>query len=494
MANLTALREKIKNITDYSPELQQFNDQLDELVNDAYYQIWTHKRWNFGTVLTEFAFHVDMTPEREDDDKDGTKINIAAANGSRLITFSAGMDRFRKYPYLWEGSPIEIQGYEYTITKVATASRIFVDQPFFGETKADDDSWKIKKRWYDLPEDCLELLYIGHRDYPYVTVAGTTPPYGKASGLMPRREEEFGLRADYALNYAEAYIPTPTKHIPAAERLKIQGSETSGDLPNNKWFELCWAFYKEDKVGPLSEPTVYHNHGNDSSIDLEFVSWDGESILADLNDTDLKPSQWEGYRKKIYYNKNFDRDTGERTGLPCWLEVTKGGLTRGDTEYLEPVVVDDTSSSYTLRYINQLDNGSRRYIEIDGSHQQIRPYPRVNGYDIEIEQIADRQYHDYVKTGIIRYYKKPKDLLLGTDSPEMPYEFHQLIVYKALEIIYLKLGDAGMAGTYEKKYEKAIKDLEKRYVDKIDVQPIRSQFGLPRSFRGYTSSDLKYGG
>ena len=28
MANLTGLREKIKNITDYSPELQQFNDQL----------------------------------------------------------------------------------------------------------------------------------------------------------------------------------------------------------------------------------------------------------------------------------------------------------------------------------------------------------------------------------------------------------------------------------------------------------------------------------
>ena len=25
---------------------------------------------------------------------------------------------------------------------------------------------------------------------------------------MPRREEEYGLRADYAMNYAEAYIPS----------------------------------------------------------------------------------------------------------------------------------------------------------------------------------------------------------------------------------------------------------------------------------------------
>ena len=47
--NLTALREKIKNITDYSPDLQQFNDQLDEIVNDSLYAIWTMKRWTLST-------------------------------------------------------------------------------------------------------------------------------------------------------------------------------------------------------------------------------------------------------------------------------------------------------------------------------------------------------------------------------------------------------------------------------------------------------------
>ena len=60
MANLKALREKIKNITDYSPDLQQYNDQLDELINDSYYNIWTLKRWSFATKEYLFKFIPDM--------------------------------------------------------------------------------------------------------------------------------------------------------------------------------------------------------------------------------------------------------------------------------------------------------------------------------------------------------------------------------------------------------------------------------------------------
>ena len=60
--NLTAIREKIKNITDYSPDLQAFNEQLDEIVNDAYYSIWTQKRWVFATESIPYRFFVDILP------------------------------------------------------------------------------------------------------------------------------------------------------------------------------------------------------------------------------------------------------------------------------------------------------------------------------------------------------------------------------------------------------------------------------------------------
>jgi hypothetical protein len=39
--NLTEIRNKVKSITDYSPELTTYNEQLDLLINDAYNAIWT---------------------------------------------------------------------------------------------------------------------------------------------------------------------------------------------------------------------------------------------------------------------------------------------------------------------------------------------------------------------------------------------------------------------------------------------------------------------
>ena len=59
----------------------------------------------------------------------------------------------------------------------------------------------------------------------------------------------------------------------------------------------------------------------------------------------------------------------------------------------------------------------------------------------------------------------------------MPYEFHQLIVYKALEDIFSKHDNMNQAQIYTKKYEKELERLENRYVDSVDTDYIRQQFG-----------------
>jgi len=62
MSNLTAIKEKIKNISDYSPQLAAYNDQLDDLINDAYYSIWTMRRWVYG--FKEYSIEqTTMNPE-----------------------------------------------------------------------------------------------------------------------------------------------------------------------------------------------------------------------------------------------------------------------------------------------------------------------------------------------------------------------------------------------------------------------------------------------
>jgi hypothetical protein len=496
--NLTALRQKIKNITDYSPELQQYNEQLDDLINDAYYSIYTKKRWNFTTKLAIFDFYPDITPARDNEGMPlGAEKTITIASGSRKVVFFTFVDRLVSQRDVWEGAIIELNNQEYIINYIDVSGNIQLTEEYRGEDLTDSTAWKIKKRYYDLPQDCSELLYVGHRDYPYTTVSGMSNPYGKSSAILPSMEERLNMRVDYDQPYAEAYINSPTVQIKPAERLEIRDGET-GTLPNNTYWEFCYAFVKDGKIGPLSEPSQVHTHGNNGSVILKFMSWNDEEIFSDgFYANDKRPTQWEGYRKVIFFNKNLDRKTGEHKGLHCWVQVTKGG-SRGTNTYLEPLLVSDEDFEVTIDDITQLDSGNERYIERDGLHQQIRFYPRVNGYDIELPRKTDfaiiTQFHNYVRQGIMRYMKKPQDLLLGTDVPDMPVEFHQLIVYKALEDIYLKLGQIDMARIYEKKYETEVKGLEKRYVDKIDFQVQRGQFSMGQRSARFDISNLHYRG
>lgn len=488
MANLTSIKEKIKNISDYSPQLAAYNDQLDDLINDAYYTIWTMRRWVFGFREYYFRFHPDMLPDREN--PGGVNINASVTKGSRQVTFSGSMGRL--IPEIWEGQPIEIQNYEYIVSKVVAANEILLDKQFLGTTNIDDESWRIKHRFYSLPEDCIELLSLGHRDVPNSSGGtGRFPPYGKIIGLMPRRDEELDLRMDYTATYAEAYIWSESKNIPSGEKIELDFGSKVDDkgFVDDTYLEVCWAFVKDGLVGPLSKPEIIHFKNTEQappsySLSIKFISWDDQAIFADSFQTkDVMPTQWEGYRKVIFWNANFNRATGERLGLPVWKTFNEGGTTRNTTQYLSAVTVADTASSVTVNFLNQIDNGNKRYIEYDGQHLQIRPYPRVDAWDSRIlEAVATEDYSkvnlQYLREGVARYYYKPQALGLQTDSPELPNEFHQLISYKVLETLYDKLGNMNNANLYRSRFEKEIKGLEKRYVNHVDSMMVRGQFVL----------------
>ena len=487
MANITAIKEKIKNISDYSPQLAAYNDQLDDLINDAYYTIWTMRRWTFGFKEYYFKFHPDMITSRENP---GFDTFASVVKGSREVTFAPFMQRL--VPDIWEGQPIEIQNYEYIISKIINGGTILLDQQFLGDTKIDDTSWRIKKRFYSLPEDCIELLSLGHRDVPNSSGGtGRFPPYGKIIGLMPRRDEELDLRMDYAATYAEAYIWSEAKNIPSGEKVALDFDSKIGaeGFLDNTYLEVCWAFIKDGLVGPLSKPEIIHFKNTEQappsySLSIKFISWDDQLIFADtFQSFDVEPTQWEGYRKVPFWNANFNRATGERLGLPVWKTFNVGGASRNTTTYLDTVIANDIAQSVTINFLNQIDNGNKRYIEYDGQHLQIRPYPRVDAWDSRIlSQAAGEETSkvdlQYLREGVARYYYKPQALGLQTDSPELPNEFHQLISYKVLETLYDKLGNMNNASLYRSRFEKEVKGLEKRYVNHVDSMMVRGQFVL----------------
>ena len=79
--NLTEIRNKIKSITDYSPELTVYNEQLDLLVGDAYNAIWTEKRWRFA----QKTIFMDIWPDVVSLQPDGTTKTVSVTNNRRSL-------------------------------------------------------------------------------------------------------------------------------------------------------------------------------------------------------------------------------------------------------------------------------------------------------------------------------------------------------------------------------------------------------------------------
>ena len=486
--NLTEIRNKVKSITDYSPELTVYNEQLDILINDAYNAIWTEKRWRWAQKVIFLDIWPDIVPLQPD----GTTKNAGVTNNRRRVTFSGALRSLESYPHQWEGQIIEIQGRDYFIDQVISSTDIRLREPFRGTTDVDDVTWKFKHRFYDLPPDAIEILGLVHKDTP---AAGKIPPYGAVRGITARREEDLNLREDFTSFYSEAYIPYGTSNVPPAEKCSATVEGIVGTIPGATSLELCWAFETDGgmKVGALSEPVIAKIGQAPGGIQLSFLTWDGVAVAAPAytDDIDQQMNQFEGLRKRVYFNQNFNRATGVRlAGLPVWREVTIGstfvapGTPGLDTEP-DAVRVLDTASTYTIASLTQVNPGNKRYIDYDGLHLRFRPYPRPIGSDFvylfvagaaapnAINDATERQFRQWE----LRYYRKPHRMGLQTDTPEFPIEFHALVVYKVLHDIYSKHDNLSQAQNYDRKYQESIKRFEKRYVDSIDTNLVRGQFG-----------------
>ena len=517
--NLQDLRNKVKNITDYSPELQTYQDQIDDLINDAYYSIWTTKRWKFAQVQDFIKIYPDLSYGL-------TTKNANVQNGSRRVVFSGSIpmllaevslgpfsshDSSKSYGSIgsaYEGEIFQAAGREYTILKIVSDTELHLAEPYRGTSTADNIDWKIKKRFYDLPEDCLELLNISQRDVPAAT--GMRPPHGKLAGLSKRREEDINLREDYTATYAECYVDVPPINVPPAEKLYLKNdvATNTASIPSDYYLELCWAYYYLGaKVGPLSEPLLIKtgpsNQGvTTHALTVYFLSFDDKIIAAQAFNSvnDRAANKYEGLRKVLFFNQNLNPATGKRLGLPVWRAVTYGSITGSEGTTIDahkPMVIDDEAFSVDLKYINSFNSGNPRYVEWDGNIPRIRPYPRIVSWDFanpavaqgEVTPGADQEYFRRLE---LRYLKKPLRMGLATDTPQMPHEFSQLIVYAVLEDIYNKSGNIELADRYRKKIEKAIIGLERRYVDSIDMTFVRGSFTIgSEGFPFYDPTSLK---
>ena len=491
--DLKTLIAQIKNISDYTPELTAYDNQLTDIINDSYYSLWADKRWNFAEKLSTVNFYPDLDYARTNN------TTCTVVDGQRLATFSAAIPLFNSHPEIFEGNIFQWEDREYTIVKVISSQQLAVAEPIRSSTGAALTTWKTKVRYYRLPEDCIEIMNLSYRDSPATN--GNWSVTGKQRAISPRREEELNLREDYTASEAECYVPVPPTIVPPAEKLSVVWNQHAsnsggGDLPTNTYFELCWAVQAPDgSVGPLSEPLntlspAPAQLGNKVSATVSFLTFDDKPFQSKNTVGQYAVvggmRSLEGQRKVMYYNSNFNPATGERLGRPVWRRILTGYQTNVTSPVSTAVqddilTADDITATLSLVNYNGLDGGNPRYREWDGVYLRIRPYPRVDSWDAEYDYTVTNtttapREKDYLKRSQLRYYFKPLPLAQSTDTPELPYEFHQLIVWKSLEDLFVKNGNTTLSGLYAKKTEKALKKFEARYTTRTDISYQKGQF------------------
>jgi hypothetical protein len=294
-------------------------------------------------------------------------------------------------------------------------------------------------------------------------------------------------------------VPSGEKLLELPTTVPIAGTLTTGT-----WFEFAWCFRTNGNLyGPLSEPLTVQakaveGAGNKAVMNLRTITHDNQIVItpAYSNVVDKQPNVWEGLKKILWTNVNFDHTTGKRLGLPKWVMVTSNGQIVNHNDH-NPKVLDDEESDWSIAFIAQLSAGNKKYIEIDGHHHIVRPYPRINSYDALYpwalyDAEATTAPEEYFKQLEVRYLYKAQDLCQITDSPEMPYDLHDLIVYKALEDYFIKKGNANLAQMYRQRFENDIIAAEKKYVERLDVNHQRALlFGAGRGRSLFASTNIK---
>ena len=475
--NLKMFQAALKTYSDYNPTSDIYNDELDGIINQAYWMLWTARQWTFANVEETISFFADLNFART-----GSAVTIGQFE--RQVVFNVAVGPLAQH-WEWEGQVIELSGVDYEILMIDGTS-IRLAEPYKGPALALDETWIIKHRYYYLPENCINLLSVTNSDNP---VPGSNRG-GKMFGLQPAHVTIADLSQDTTATTADAYWEVPPVNVPPGEKIGLLGVEhAAGTIPDSQSYEICWAFEgKGGRVGPLSQPEIVNlgvaEQGLGWTLEIAFLSHDDQPIAAPAFafGTDTYPNPYEGLRKRLYFNQNFNRSTGERLGLPLWRQInyvgsTLGALAQYDTR---PVRVLDEDSSFTLTVDGYFQPGNARYIEFDGQHRRIQPYPRIDGFDFHYEALGGQfpvPEEEWVMFGKMKYNYKPHMLASVTDSPELPYEFHDLLTWAALADLSRKHSDNATSLMYERRVEKRVKDLAKRYAVQVDVEYRRGQFG-----------------
>jgi hypothetical protein len=326
---LVDLRDMVANIVDYDPSVDTYRNQITNLLNDAYYSLFSTKPFTFAQKEEIVKAYADVS-----------EASASVTNGSAFVT------SLTTEPY-FEGQIIEIEGVEYTIAWVATANSVYLTEIYAGPTNI-AASAKIKFRYLDLPQDCISIMNVAKRS---MTLTPQEP--GMFTALARYEDEYYNLPLD-EVNLPHYWIPADEYHVVSPK--KVGNITNTGVAAPSTDIEIAMSYVYAGRESALSTATVL----TADKVDLN-ITFD---VLPNIS----------GYYRKIYIKNNASGYKGFRT------------IPTGTTFLIDPAATGGPTFAYTLpSFDSAFEFDSDPYTESDGTTQRIRLYPRQDSdYNITV--------------------------------------------------------------------------------------------------------------
>lgn len=419
---LSEIRALIGNIADYKPENESYSDELDRLINDAYYELYASHPWPWAQKEINITAYADVTGE----------VALGATPNHIIPT---GAPWFETW---FEGMPFELdnvagtdlEGDEYEAGRVATTSSLYATD--VNLTVGETYDMRVKHRYIDLDWDNVSILQVGVRNKLHSGSVAQTEP-GRFVPIT-RFEGEW-----WNLNLAE--VGTATSWVVAdgyhtgSPVLAPTVSTHAGDVwPDGDYEVATTRSYagRHSALSPVSKVTIDNSGGN-------------QALQVSLPD--------------IFSSQLYTRH--------IWLKAPNYKTFR-----LLETGIDENSHSF-LYSAAQAPDADWQFVERapehDGYNQRIRLHPR---------QAADTEL-------TIRYMFRPRLLIEDTDTPEFPASHHKYLAHKVLTDLFVKLDNLTQSEIYRRKAEAELIRMEQRYLSEVPRRWVKQGFDVPVMERKY---------
>lgn len=406
--NLGEMRDMVGTILDYDPEVQTYQDEVTDVINQIYMDFFSDRRWQFGQKLVNLTARADRTISTGSYD-----------GGSGLPSADVTITTVGNFFENWmESQVIEITGgtpaagdsvvrQEYNVQKVLSTTQAIIGGGIFSATNSSANAtFTVKSRFLDLPYDTIAIMSMGVRD-----IFSDTGPY---ANLTKHLDELFDVDLDQTgrpndwVRYEDETMPHPR----VAPTLEIFAGVPAVPLAGT--YQIKYTY-------------VHRENGRESAPSPAST----EVTYTAIQRADVSGMQDSGVNSGLY--KQIYIKTPEST---AYYAVTN------------PLIDETTKTALGLAVSDSYLTSSRRAPEHAGHLMRVRLYPRQSS-DLKVQ---------------LRYLYRPPMMLDDADVPQFPSAHHRYLVYRACQELFVKHSNLQHSEMYRRKADKELFKIQQRHL------------------------------